>query len=137
VPDGTLASGTSYIACWKFGSNFSPVGSNFRTPFFSSVLSSERSVSSTPSIKAFKPGSAVSRNSAGTASSARCRLSAISRMSRAKPVMPYVRASATSRLVRLRRFSISASVRNILSRDSAASLASASTDPTSGSSGMM
>src|SRR5437764_10038556 len=39
-------------------------------------------------------------------------------------------------MVRLRRFSISASVRSILSRASAASFASASTDPSSGSSGM-
>src|SRR3981081_605197 len=48
-----------------------------------------------------------------------------------------VRASATSRAVRLRRFSISARVRSILSRDSAASFASASAAPSSGSSGMM
>ena len=85
---GTDGSGTSYIACWKFGSNFSPAGSNFLTPFFSSALSSERSVSSTPSISAFRPGSAAALASAGTASSARCRLSAISSTSRAKPVMP-------------------------------------------------
>ena len=88
VPDGTDVSGTSYIACWKFGLNFSPAGSNFLTPFFSSVLSSDRSVSSTPSMNAFSAGSAVAFISAGTASSARCKLSAMSRMSRAKPVMP-------------------------------------------------
>ena len=70
------------------GSNFSPDGSNFLTPFFSSALSSERSVNSTPSISALRPGSAAAFASAGTASSARCRLSAISRTSRAKPVMP-------------------------------------------------
>jgi len=77
--------GTSYIACCTLGSNFSPCGENFCTPFFSSALCSERSVSSTPSDQPLEPGaSAVSRASAGTASSARCRLSAISSTSRAK-----------------------------------------------------
>src|SRR3569623_2099766 len=48
--DGTDGSGTSNFAWWKFGSNFGPCGSSFFTPSFSSALSSERSVSSTPSI---------------------------------------------------------------------------------------
>src|SRR6266567_3319150 len=61
VPAGTDASGTSNIACWKFGSNFWPCGSNFFTPCFSSALSSERSVSSTPSISEVRPGSAAAR----------------------------------------------------------------------------
>src|SRR5476649_1049425 len=66
---------------------FDPSGEKF-DPNFSSVLSSDRSVSSTPSISAFNPGSALALASAGTASSARCKLSAISSTSRANPVMP-------------------------------------------------
>ena len=52
------------------------------------------------------------RASAGTAASARARLSGTSSRSRAKPATANLRASSTSRWVRRRRFSISASVRS-------------------------
>src|SRR5215510_3948425 len=119
--------GTSYMAWWKFGSNFSPCGANFLTPFLSRIFMSSRSVSSTPSISALTFGSAPSRKSGPIASSARCMLSATARTSRAKPAMPYARASRTSRSVRLRRFSISARVRSSLSLYWAASRVASAT----------
>src|SRR5262245_214777 len=115
------------MAWWKFGSNFSLCGENFLTPFLSRIFISSRSVSSTPSINALTFGSAPSRRSGPIASSARCMLSATARTSRAKPAIPYARASRTSRSVRLRRFSISARVRSSLSLYCAASRVASAT----------
>src|SRR5262249_47844772 len=124
-PLGTFGSGTSNMAWCRLGSNFSPCGSNRLMPCFSITFMSSRSVSSTPSMCDLTTGSAWSRKSAESVSSARCMLSATASRSRAKLATAYCRVSAISRSVRRRRFSISASVRSSRSLVSAASLASA------------
>ena len=74
----------SYIAWCRLGSNFSPSGSNFFTPCFSSTFSSSRSVSSTPSSSALSAGIRLLAQLRVERRSARAMLSATARMSRAK-----------------------------------------------------
>ena len=106
-------------------------------PCFSSTLSSSRSVSSTPSSSALKrAASSAWRSSGPPASSTRRILSATPRISRANDAIAYWRASATSRSVRLRRFSISASARRSLSLSSAASRTIARPDSEGGAGGL-
>src|SRR5260370_38463531 len=81
-------------------------------------------MSSTPSCRALA-GPSITAADSPSASNARRKLSATPMRSRARLETPYARASATSRSVRRRKFSISASARRPLSLYSSTSFASA------------
>src|SRR5687767_11748701 len=122
------------MAWWRFGSKRSPLGAILVMPFLSRSRSISRAVISTPSRSAEKAASRAWRRSAGTASSARFRLSPTASMSPANLVNAYLRASVTSRSVRRRRLSMSAASRksrSVRSAFSASSLVISAVEPAS------